>query len=69
MNYGKNDPECVSKVKQLYHDLNLEQVYRDYEDTSYKSLMALIKEQTDTLPSLPAQIFKEFADRIYKRQS
>uniref|UniRef100_A0A1B0CWK8 Polyprenyl synthetase n=2 Tax=Lutzomyia longipalpis TaxID=7200 RepID=A0A1B0CWK8_LUTLO len=29
-NYGKADPKCVARIKQLYTDLNLPQIFEDY---------------------------------------
>ena len=68
-NYGrKSPPECAARVKELYRELNLEQVYRDYEERSYRSLMELIEREAKAA-SLPNTLFVEFANRIYKRKS
>ena len=68
-NYGRKEPpEHAARVKQLYKELNLEQVYRDYEEASYKSLMELIEKETATV-KLPKALFVEFANRIYKRNA
>ena len=56
-------------MKQLYRELDLEQVFHRYEEESYQNLMALIAEQTAAVSSLPSQIFQEFAGRIYKRKN
>lgn len=64
-NYARNNPECVQKVKALYRELDLEQVYRDYEEESYQRLMGLIEREAGTLPTA---MFMEFANRIYKRK-
>lgn len=51
-------------VKQIYLDLNLKQVYSDYEETSYQKLMAKI----DSLSvDLPKEMFIAFAEKIFKR--
>ena len=55
-------------MKEVYKALNLEQVYRDYEDTSYKSLMELIEKEASAV-ALPKALFVEFANRIYKRNA
>ena len=68
-NYGrKSPPECAVRVKELYRELNLEQVYRDYEEGSYKSLMEMIEREAETA-KLPKALFVEFANRIYKRNA
>jgi farnesyl diphosphate synthase len=63
-NYARKDDACVARVKALYAELNLEQVYKDYEEESYARLLQLIK---DHAGSLPTAIFTDFAAKIYKR--
>ncbi|RLM94261.1 farnesyl pyrophosphate synthase-like [Panicum miliaceum] len=64
-NYGKSDPACVAKVKDLYKELNLELVYREYEREIYIKLIADIEAQ----PNKAVQtILKSFLHKIYKRQ-
>ncbi|XP_072968764.1 farnesyl pyrophosphate synthase-like [Typha angustifolia] len=65
VNYGKSDPACVAKVKSLYKDLNLENVFSEYESTSYAKLISSIEAQ----PSKAVQeVLKSFLHKIYKRQ-
>nr|ACS74708.1 farnesyl pyrophosphate synthase [Magnolia chapensis] len=64
-NYGKPDAAHVAKVKQLYKDLDLENVYLEYESKSYEKLIASIEAQ----PSKSVQeVLKSFLGKIYKRQ-
>eukprot|EP00057_Strongylocentrotus_purpuratus_P008957 XP_011663431.1 PREDICTED: farnesyl pyrophosphate synthase [Strongylocentrotus purpuratus] len=63
-NYGIDDSEKVAKVKDLYATLDLESVYRSYEESSYNDLMDTINSHSETLPK---DIFVAFAKRIYKR--
>ncbi|GKE73426.1 farnesyl diphosphate synthase [Tanacetum coccineum] len=64
-NYGKKDPASVAKVKELYHTLNLQAVFEDYEATSYKKLITSIENH----PSKAVQaVLKSFLGKIYKRQ-
>ncbi|KAH8551438.1 farnesyl pyrophosphate synthase [Umbelopsis sp. PMI_123] len=65
-NYGKKDAEAEAKVKQLYRDLNIEGIYKDYENKSYTELRALI-DQVDESTGVKKQVFIEFMDKIYKR--
>jgi farnesyl diphosphate synthase len=37
-NYGKDDPEKVKQVKQLYKDLNMTQIFSEYEDKAEKEM-------------------------------
>ncbi len=57
----------MKHVKELYNQLNLQQVYCDYEEQSYKILMASLDSELEGTP-LPRELFIEFADRIYKRK-
>nr|AZP53600.1 farnesyl pyrophosphate synthase [Anoectochilus roxburghii]AZP53601.1 farnesyl pyrophosphate synthase [Anoectochilus formosanus] len=64
-NYGKSDPACVTKVKSLYKDLNLQVVFSKYESASYEQLISAIEAQ----PSNKVQeVLKSFLHKIYKRQ-
>ena len=65
-NYGSHDPACVQRVKDLYRELNLEQVFREYEEKSYQRIVGLIDTGTG---SLPRGLFLEFLNKIYKRIS
>ena len=68
-NYGRREPaECAARVKKVYKELNLEQVYHDYEERSYSTLMELIESEA-TAAKLPKALFVEFANRIYKRNA
>ena len=64
-NYGKKDAACVAKVKAVFKELELEQVFRDYENESFAELQKLIAARTG---SIPAVVFTDFADKIYKRK-
>ncbi|CAA6670109.1 unnamed protein product [Spirodela intermedia] len=64
-NYGKLDADCVSKVKALYKDLNLEAAFFEYESKSYEQLISAIEAQ----PSVAVQeVLKSFLGKIYKRK-
>jgi farnesyl diphosphate synthase len=64
-NYGQKDMDKVNTVKQLYRDLNLEQVYRNYEEASYKDMETKINKIDEQV--LNKEIFHRFAKKIYKR--
>lgn len=64
-NYGCDDPSKIEKVKDLYEQLDLQTVYSDYEENSFKLLMNLIDKNCDILPK---EVFTSFAYKIYKRQ-
>ncbi|XP_055311332.1 farnesyl pyrophosphate synthase-like [Sitodiplosis mosellana] len=41
-NYGKNDSECINRVKQLFIDMNMLELYREFAYGKYDSIRALI---------------------------
>nr|XP_009800092.1 PREDICTED: farnesyl pyrophosphate synthase 1-like [Nicotiana sylvestris] len=64
-NYGKDDPECIAKIKALYNDLKLEEVFLEYEKKSYEKLTSSIAAH----PSKAVQaVLHSFLGKIYKRQ-
>jgi farnesyl diphosphate synthase len=63
LNYGQNDPAKVAAIKALYKELDLESVFKTYEEKSYQELSALIAGQQ----VLPQALFMEMLAKIYKR--
>ncbi|CAO1947812.1 unnamed protein product [Urochloa humidicola] len=63
-NYGKPDPTCVAKVKDLYRELNLEKVFCEYERESYNKMIADIEAQPNKVVQ---SVLKSFLHKIYKR--
>jgi farnesyl diphosphate synthase len=61
-NYGVWNEGKVEKVKKLYSDLNLTQVFQAYEEASYQRIQSQL-EQT----LLPRQVFEVLLQKIYKR--
>ena len=62
--YGKDDEDAVLRVKKLYKELRLEELYLGYEQKSYDRINALI-ERADAL--IPPAVFRDFLSKIYKR--
>lgn len=62
--YGKEDPKSVARVKQIYNELNIPTIYRDYEERSYKELRKLIAQQN----VVPHAVFEGLLGKIYKRK-
>ncbi|KAF8117107.1 hypothetical protein N665_0012s0115 [Sinapis alba] len=64
-NYGKPDPANVAKVKELYKELDLEGVFKEYESKSYEKLIGVIEaHQSKAIQA----VLKSFLAKIYKRQ-
>lgn len=64
-NYGCQDEIKVKKVKELYKDLKLSELYCEYEEESYREILTMIEHYDGDLPK---QVFVSFVNKIYKRQ-
>ena len=64
-NYAQKEATKVSAVKAVFEELNLKQVYLDYEERSYNELTELINKLSGQLPK---EMFFAYARKIYKRQ-
>jgi len=65
-NYGRWEPECVERIKQLYRDLNLVSVYKKYELNNYELICRLVEQ---TSRGMPHKVFYKMLEKIYKRES
>ncbi|GAU97933.1 hypothetical protein RvY_09151 [Ramazzottius varieornatus] len=63
-NYGIDRPECIQRVKDVYHELAMEKVYKTFEDESAIRIQDLIGKFSG---SLPPSIFMSFFNKIFKR--
>ncbi|KAI3646330.1 hypothetical protein MP228_009258 [Amoeboaphelidium protococcarum] len=63
--YGKKNDECEQSVKKLYSQLDLESVYRQYEEKSHGEIIAMINRVDED--QVPRAVFLDFTKRIYKR--
>ncbi|XP_033121279.1 farnesyl pyrophosphate synthase-like isoform X2 [Anneissia japonica] len=65
INYGRDDPNKVAVVKDVFKELELESLYRKFERESY----ANIQSDIDNLKTdLPKELFLEYAAKIYQRE-
>lgn len=62
-NYGYKNKKKETTIKKLYQEMDLEQDFKEYEETSYKQIERLLSEVKD----VPQQVFRNFLDKIYKR--
>lgn len=65
-NYGRKDKACEARVKELFQQLNLEQLYRDYEEKVVGEIRERIA-AVDESRGLKKSVFEEFLRKIYKR--
>ncbi|KAJ1963741.1 Farnesyl pyrophosphate synthetase [Dipsacomyces acuminosporus] len=65
-NYGRKAPaEHALRVKNLYKELNIEKVYRDYEDAAIADLQSKISKVDESL--VPRDVFTAFLNKVAKR--
>jgi len=62
--YGRDNPSDVKIVKQLYRDLNMENIFKKYEEESYVAL----RQRIATVRIMPTQVFTDLLAKIYKRK-
>lgn len=62
-NYGRGNQEAVRRVKKLYHELELEALFKQYEADSHEKLVKMIHDQE----ILPPAVFTMLLNKIYKR--
>uniref|UniRef100_J3M279 Farnesyl pyrophosphate synthase n=2 Tax=Oryza brachyantha TaxID=4533 RepID=J3M279_ORYBR len=64
-NYGKSDPKCVAEVKNVYRELDLQDIFLEYESRVYKHLVSTIDAEQDRAIR---DILKSFLKKIYRRK-
>uniref|UniRef100_A0A7S2UU78 Farnesyl diphosphate synthase n=1 Tax=Fibrocapsa japonica TaxID=94617 RepID=A0A7S2UU78_9STRA len=62
-NYGQWNDSKVKKIKDLYVDMKLPELYKEYEEKTYTDVMKLIGDIND----MPTEIFELAINKIYKR--
>jgi len=65
-NYGRKDQQCEARVKKLFDELKLEQVYKEYEEARVQEIREKIA-ALDESEGLKKEVFDEFLRKIYKR--
>lgn len=67
-NYGRKDSACEARVKEVFNDLHLPELFNTYESESYTKINSLI----DSIPAEGAdgvkrEVFQAFLKKVYKR--
>ena len=65
-NYGRKDKACEAKVKGLFAELKLEEVYKQYEERIVGELREKIA-NVDESGGMKKGVYEEFLRKIYKR--
>ncbi|KAJ5381948.1 Farnesyl pyrophosphate synthase [Penicillium cataractarum] len=64
--YGRKDKEQEAKVKKIFDELELEKLYKEYEENVVGELRAKIA-AVDETTGLKKEVFESFLAKIYKR--
>jgi farnesyl diphosphate synthase len=65
-NYGRKDKAKEAKVKEVYTELKLDQLYAEWEEEQVGNIRKLIADM-DEQEGLKKQVFEAFLQKIYKR--
>ncbi|KAJ5153196.1 uncharacterized protein N7482_009674 [Penicillium canariense] len=65
-NYGRKEAAHERKIKDLYDELKLDEVYAQYEDAKVAEIRQMI-DDVDESEGLKKSVFTEFLRKIYKR--
>lgn len=65
-NYGQKDDAAEAKVKELFHELDLQTLYQDYEEKRVGEIKTMIA-AVDESEGLKKEVFESFLAKIYKR--
>merc|ERR1711953_768334 len=63
-NYGKSDKEAIQRVKDIYNELSIPELFTDFEDESYDRIENLINNYRGPLDP---NLFHELKNKLYKR--
>lgn len=64
--YGRKDAELEAKVKALYKELDLENIYKEYEEKTVSDIRNKIS-AIDESTGLKKEVFETFLGKIYQR--
>ena len=72
-NYGQHNDEAVAKVKEVFNQLDMDGIYRNYEEEVYNDIIKQVDEisiaDTDGDQALNPDIFLSLLNKIYKRNA
>lgn len=66
-NYGRKNAECEQRCKQVFHEINLEQVYEKYEKQVILKLREMI-EKVDESRGLKRDVLYSFLEKVHWRR-
>lgn len=66
-NYGRKDAACEARVKQIFREIGVETIYKEYEQTTQVKLVELISEIEEKPGQLKREVFLAFTRKIFGR--
>ncbi len=66
-NYGRKDAGKEKKVKEIFEELKIRDIYAEYEETAVASLKQKITQVVEVDGGLKREVFESFLGKIYKR--
>lgn len=66
-NYGRKDAEKEKKVKKIFEELEIRDIYTKYEETAVSLLRQKISQVVEVDGGLKREVFDSFLGKIYKR--
>ena len=66
-NYGRKDSAKENRVKEVFEQLGIRDIYAKYEEMAVASLKQKISEIVEVEGGLKIQVFESFLGKIYKR--
>ena len=64
-NYGIDDEEKINSIKAIYQELELENVFKTFENESYTKITAMISKFDGA--QVPHEVFTSMLAKVYKR--
>ena len=65
-NYGRKDKNMEAKVKEVFAEMKLEEVYKEFEEKRVTDIRSMIS-RLDESQGLKKEVFESFLLKIYKR--
>lgn len=66
-NYGRKDAEKEKRVKEIFEELKIRDIYAQYEETVVTGLKQKIAQVVEVDGGLKREVFESFLGKIYKR--
>lgn len=66
-NYGRKDSQREARVKEVYRQVGVEQIYKAYEQSAYQKIVGLVDQIDEKPGQLKKEVFLAFLRKIFGR--